>query len=82
MAIKHGFLGTEEPPHGAHVGRIAAKQPVVAQLTRQVARLGEGVGLCGIEGGVGIEVLDTLALVTGVERLEELGDLIIVEARE
>ena len=48
----------------------------------QVAGLGEGVGLGGVEGVVGIEVLDAFALVLGVEQLEELGDLVIVEAGE
>ena len=78
---QHGFLGTEEAAHGAHVGGITAEQPVIAQRP-QIAGLGEGVGLCGVECGVGIEVLDTFALVTCVEQLEELGDLVIVEAGE
>ena len=78
---QYGFLVAKEGPHGAHVGRIAAKQPVVAQLP-DIARLRDGVGLCGIEGGVRIEVLDAFALVAGVERLEELGHLVIVETRQ
>ena len=72
------FSGHQAPNVG--LGRaVPAHDPVIAQAPH-VAPLDARVGLGGLPGGVEVERLLTVSLLAGVQPLEQLGDLVVVEA--
>jgi len=75
-------LGTiEQAGHVVGIRAVAAQQALVAE-DPELARLRARRAGRGLEGGVEIEALDLLALLAGLERAEQVADLVLAEARQ
>ena len=72
----------EQARHGARVGAVADQEAMVAQRP-QLATLGACGAACGLERRLDVKPgLGPLALLTHVEALEELAQLVLREPRE
>src|SRR5450756_1140384 len=71
----------EQPHHGFGVRGVATEQPVVAQ-DPEISGLGPWRPGGLLEGLIEIEALDLLALLASLKRTQQIGDLVLTEARK
>ncbi len=75
------FRTVEQAGHVVGIGGVTAQQSMVAQ-DPQIAELGPGCTSSFLERLIEIEALDPLALLASLKRAQQIGDLVLAEARQ